>query len=259
MSALQMVAGDFDKAFAIAIDDVASEESSAPIDLANGISLNNDGGNNAYLITTGGSAILGGRTALTLETTFAMSTNNSNTNTLLSYVITGPVDEVQLRVLPTGQINFGINGTLVNSGAITQLLDGKAHHIAVSWDNTAGDVRIYADGQLVYTATGIRAGYTIGSGGTLTLGQDQDSVDGTYDATQNFSGTVYDVRVWDSAISDEQIAGNYQQVPGASETGLVANWRMAGLVSGTTVTEAVAGRNFTVSHVAVGGLSRRAP
>ncbi len=129
----------FDRSFTINLTDL-TEESTSPSDLSTGISINTDGGNNAYLRTTNGGAVFGGQTALTLETSFAITSNNSNTNTLVSYFTSTGSDEVQLRVLPTGAIHFGINGTVVTSSAFSQLIDGKTHHIGVSWDNTNGDV-----------------------------------------------------------------------------------------------------------------------
>ncbi len=84
-------------------------------------------------------------------------------------------------------------------------------------------------------------------------GQEQDTLDGGYDTTQCFRGTLYDLRVWNSAISDEQIATNYQHVPGTADSGLVANWRMSGLSGGNTVVDSVGGVNLSVANVAVGG------
>ncbi len=242
----------FDRTYTIALNDLA-EDTNSPTDLSSGINLNNDGGNTAYLRTTNGGAIFGGQTALTLETSFAIGTNNSNTNTLVSYYTSTGSDEVQLRVLPTGAIHFGINGTVINSPVVSQLIDGKMHSVAVSWDNTNGDVRYFVDGQLVGTATGLKTGYTLQGSGTLVLGQDQDTLDGTYDPAQCFKGTLYDLRVWNNAISDEQISNNYQQVAGFNESGLVANWRMSGLSGGNTVVDSVGGVNLTVANVAAGG------
>ncbi len=85
------------------------------------------------------------------------------------------------------------------------------------------------------------------------MGQEQDSLNGGYLTSQVLKGTLYDVRVWNSAISDEQIALNYQQSPGTSETGLISNWRMSGLSGGNTVVDSVGGVNLTVANVALGG------
>ena len=205
-------------------------------------------------MTSSGGSVFGGRAGLTLEVSYAISSNASSENPLVSYAVAGADNEVFLRISPSGALMFTINNAaVVSSPTFAQLVDGKLHAVAVSWDNTNGDVRFYIDGQLVHTTTGLKAGTTLQGSGTLVLGQDQDSVNGGYNATQRFSGTLYDVRVWDRAISDEQISLNYQQVPGATETGLVANWRMSGISSGTTVVDSVGGVNLTLANVAVGG------
>ena len=43
---------------------------------------------------------------------------------------------------------------------------------------------------------GHRIGYTIRAGGSLVLGQEQDSVGGGFDSTQSFQGTLTNVNVW---------------------------------------------------------------
>ncbi len=52
----------FDKAYTIALNNL-TEESNSPTDLSAGINLNMDGGNNAYLMTSSGGSVFGGRTA----------------------------------------------------------------------------------------------------------------------------------------------------------------------------------------------------
>ncbi len=84
----------------------------------------------------------------------------------------GVDNEVYLRVSSAGVINLTIDGNATAStSAIPSLLDGKTHAIAVSWDNTNGDVSFYIDGQFVQTSTGIKAGITLAGGGTLVMGK----------------------------------------------------------------------------------------
>lgn len=53
--------------------------------------------------------------------------------------------------------------------------------------------------------SGFKKGYTIRHGGTLVLGQDQDSVGGGFDATQSFQGMLSNVNLWDHVLSPTQI------------------------------------------------------
>lgn len=244
----------FDKAFTVNINNL-TESNATPADLSSGINLNTDGGNNAYLRSTSAGSVFGGLTALTLEAQYSLKNNASGDNMLVSYAVPAGADnEVYLRISPTGILGLSINGvTSSTSSPYAQLIDGKIHSVAVSWDNTNGDVAFYIDGQLVQIATGLKAGTTLAGGGTLVIGQEQDSVDGGYNSAQMFSGTVHDIRVWNRAISAEQISQNYQQKLTDIPSGLVANWRMTGLVSGTTAVDSVGGVNLTVANVAVGG------
>ncbi len=243
----------FDKNYTISLNNL-TEENTAPTDLSSGVNLNTDGGNNAYLMTSNGGAVVGGLTAMTIEVEYSLRNNASGDNVFFSYAVAGADNEVLLRISPTGVLNFGINqATVATSTSYPQLLDGKMHAIAVSWDNTNGDVSFYIDGQLVQTSTGLKTGAAIASGGTLVLGQEQDSVNGGYNASQSFSGTLHDVRVWNRAISAEQVSYNYQNVAGVTETGLVANWRMSGISGGNTVVDSVGTANLTLANVSVGG------
>ncbi len=243
----------FDKAYTIALNNL-TEESNSPSDLSAGINLNTDGGNNAYLMTSSGGSVFGGLSALTIEAQFAIANNASQDNAIVSYNVAGTDNEFFLLVTNAGRISIALDAlTVTSANTYTQLLDGRAHTVAASWDNTNGDIRFYVDGQLVETSTGTKASVTLGVGGTMVVGQEQDSVNGGFNSAQRFSGTIYDLRVWDRAISDEQVALNYQQAPGSTETGLRANWRMSGLSGGNTVVDSVGGVNLTVANVAVGG------
>ena len=251
----------YDKAFTVSLNNL-TENTATPSDLSTGINLNTDSGNNAYLRSTSGGSVFGGLTAMTLEVEYTMKTPSSVNNTLISYAsASGSTNnEVMLTINASGRIQISLNGTdLVSTAAFTQLLDGKSHALAVSWDNTNGDIVYYIDGQLVESNTGFKAGTTIAAGGTLAIGQDQDTVDGSYDSTQRFSGTLHDIRVWNRAISSEQVAQNYQQKLGDTPTGLVANWRMTALSSGTTVVDSVGGINLTVANITGGGWTTSTP
>ena len=45
----------------------------------------------------------------------------------------------------------------------------------------------------------------IGGGGFLVLGQEQDSVGGSFDATQSFIGGMTGVNIWDHVMKDQEI------------------------------------------------------
>lgn len=61
------------------------------------------------------------------------------------------------------------------------------------------------DGVLRRQGTGLKTGYTITGGGSLVLGQEQDSVGGGFDANQSFQGSLTNVNVWSSVLTASAI------------------------------------------------------
>ena len=83
--------------------------------------------------------------------------------------------------------------------------DGVWHHICASWESSSGSWKFYKDGDLKQQGTNFKRRYTIRQGGTLVLGQEQDSVGGGFDTSQSFEGMLSNVNVWDQVLSEAQI------------------------------------------------------
>ncbi len=83
--------------------------------------------------------------------------------------------------------------------------DGHWHHICVSWSFLAGLWEIYKDG--IYQASGYRleAAHLIKTDGILTIGQDQDSSGGGFEASQSYIGELTDLNMWDIALNATEI------------------------------------------------------
>lgn len=225
-----------------------------------GLSINTDGGNDAYLKADSGGAILGGRTELTLEFDFAIGTNAGLDNPLLSYAVAGDPNEVYVNIKPTGAIQFGIeSSSQLTAGTYAQLLDGDRHQVAVTWNRADGTVRFYVDGALVESFAGFKTGANIDSGGTLVIGQEQDSVGGGFATNQVFSGTLYDVRVFSDVRTATEIrSGRLADLP-RYESGMVANWRFDDWHTDGTTTEAVSGNDLTLGHASGTGFVASQP
>ena len=82
--------------------------------------------------------------------------------------------------------------------------DGVWHHICVSWESSSGSWKFYKDGLLEDDGS-LKAGHTIGSGGTFVLGQDQDSVGGGFNAAESFQGMLSNVNVWNRVLTATEI------------------------------------------------------
>ncbi len=241
----------YDKAFSVSLNDLAEGNDNAPTNLSSGIELNTDGGNDAYLIAQDGGAILGGLTSFTFETQFA-TTSGANNTPLLSYEIgTYNSNIVVVDVSTSGNLRLTIGGTTVETDyAYANLADGQIHSVAATWDNSSGAWAIYVDGETVGSGTGLRVGYTIASGGSLVFGQEQDGANMGYSSNQVFSGTLYDLRLWNEVRSEPEIALNYQNKfdAGNLPSGLVANWQMDGFNGSNQVVDLVSGNNLSIGH-----------
>ena len=83
--------------------------------------------------------------------------------------------------------------------------DGVWHHICVTWRNSDGRLQIYKDGSLHFHGISLNTGYTIKSGGSLVLGQEQDTPGGSFDPNQSFVGLLNGVNVWKTVLSASEI------------------------------------------------------
>ena len=234
----------------------------APTDLSNGIELNTDGGNDAYLISdTGLSQSL---SATTVEILFAA--NDTPTETVFISFNNPTGDELSLQINDPSnslEIDFGA-GTTVNASAIdyrAALVDGTVHSLSVTWDSTAGDWAIYIDGVFIESGTGLSAGSSLDTtNGQFVFGQEQDGQNSGYDSTQYFSGTFYDVRIWNDVRTAGEISQYYQQqldlTPAeAAAVGLVANWQMDGFDGSSQVVDIVSGNNLSIAHASGTGFT----
>ena len=251
----------YDEAFTISLNNLI-EDNNAPTNLSSGIELNTDGGNNAYLETTNGSAIIGGLSQFTLESKVSFADDGQQI--IFSYSTTTYNDGLQLQQA-NNHLRFVINDSIIDFTAIdySTLLDGQIRDIAVSWDNTNGDVAVYIDGELIETATGFATGEVIDTdaSSSITFGMDTDVPSGSYQSFQTFRGTHYDVRLWNEVRSEAEISLNYRQKfdSGSLPTGLIANWQMDGFNGSNQVVDVVSGNNLSIGHATGTGFIASTP
>ncbi len=241
----------------------------APVDLQavatneGGASINADGGNDTYFVADNGAALLGGLTTVTIESTFSITTPGADLSPLLSYADGSNDEELGLFLKSDGRIWFGVhsNGSPIQStvGNYSQLFDGAVHHVGVSWDASNGAVVFYIDGAEVESFNGYQTGQVITGGGELVFGQDQDSELGGFKTIDVFSGTLYDVRIFNDIRTSGEIAASYNQTLPSSEAGMIANWAFDDMSVGGEVTDTVSGNNLTERHVVGTGFSASTP
>ena len=68
------------------------------------------------------------------------------------------------------------------------------------------------DGQLTDNGGGLKKGHVVPRGGTVVLGQDQDSVGGGFQTSDAFGpGQLTEVNMWSKVLSRSEIAAQYQE------------------------------------------------
>ncbi|NWR00432.1 AGRD2 protein, partial [Paradoxornis webbianus] len=140
-------------------------------------------------------------------------TRSQEVATIFSYAVPAFINEFQLRgcVDEEGFVRFA----LIVHGHHSPYLpvfraDGQWHHFCVTWQQENGTWAIYADGKRRATASGLcsvgpSAPQAIFGQGTFIIGQDQDSLGGTFRAKESFSGNITDLHIWQKVLSTEQI------------------------------------------------------
>ncbi|NXG83709.1 AGRD2 protein, partial [Stercorarius parasiticus] len=133
--------------------------------------------------------------------------------TIFSYAVPAFINEFQLRgfVDEEGFVRFA----LIVHGHHSPYLpvfraDGQWHHFCVTWQQENGTWAIYADGKRRASASGLcavgpSAPQAIYGQGTFIIGQDQDSLGGTFREKESFSGNITDLHIWQKVLSAEQI------------------------------------------------------
>ncbi|KFV95451.1 putative G-protein coupled receptor 144, partial [Eurypyga helias] len=133
--------------------------------------------------------------------------------TIFSYAVPAFINEFQLRgfVDEEGFVRFA----LIVHGHHSPYLpmfraDGQWHHFCVTWQRENGTWAIYADGKRRASASGLCAAgpsapQAIYGQGTFIIGQDQDSLGGTFRAKESFSGNITDLHIWQKVLDAEQI------------------------------------------------------
>jgi Ca2+-binding RTX toxin-like protein len=148
---------------------------------------------------------------------------------LLSYAVEGNSNEFLLEAGSQGTLRLIIDGqTRYDTPILTRsLADGEPHRVSLTWDSQTGAVAFYIDGELahegVYTAS---IGRVIASGGTLVIGQEQDTVGGGFQRNEYLPGSVGDIRIFNDIRSAAEVAGHAFGTLTGTEQGLVNNWQV---------------------------------
>lgn len=114
------------------------------------------------------------------------------------------------------------NSTLYNSSPIIVPI-GSQNHIAVTMNKVTLKMHVYLNGELVFTRNIPNVDFIDNT--TLRIGAQYDSA---YYKGENsyYHGNIGDVRLWNRALSQEEIKSNMYKALTGAETGLKGYWKL---------------------------------
>ncbi|MBL4647937.1 MAG: hypothetical protein JKY13_03135, partial [Gammaproteobacteria bacterium] len=132
-----------------------------------------------------------------------LKSSATNAGTIFSYVTNTTVFIKTLVLTDLTNLSLSVNDTASTVSNVS-CNDGAWHHIAVSWQNSDGKALFYKDGVLMHSAT-IGMGQILLAGGTLMIGEEQDSVGDELDVNEALEGELAHIRFHRRVLSVEEI------------------------------------------------------
>ncbi|KAJ1097586.1 hypothetical protein NDU88_002704 [Pleurodeles waltl] len=106
-----------------------------------------------------------------------------------------------------GTIQFVIGDPAFRELPVVALLDNRWHHICVIWSSIQGKYWFYVDRRLATTGSRFQKGYELPPGGSLVLGQEQDTIGGGFDSSESFVGSLAGFAMWNRSLSPGEVSG----------------------------------------------------
>uniref|UniRef100_A0A8C3LHT6 Pentraxin (PTX) domain-containing protein n=1 Tax=Chrysolophus pictus TaxID=9089 RepID=A0A8C3LHT6_CHRPC len=101
-----------------------------------------------------------------------------------------------------GSARFFIGDAEFRQLPVTPLLDGKWHHLCLTWSSSHGQYRFYVDRRLLAAGSVFQQGYEVPAGGSLVLGQQQSRSEGFVP----FLGQLAGLALWSRALLPGEVA-----------------------------------------------------
>ncbi|KAM6407750.1 pentraxin-4 [Rhynochetos jubatus] len=105
-----------------------------------------------------------------------------------------------------GSAHFVIGDGEFRELPVMQLLDGKWHHLCLTWSSGQGQYRFYVDRRLLAAGSGFWKGYEIPAGGSLVLGREQDCPGRHSGTVAAFVGHLAGFALWSRALLPGEVA-----------------------------------------------------
>uniref|UniRef100_A0A8C4UU44 Pentraxin 4 n=1 Tax=Falco tinnunculus TaxID=100819 RepID=A0A8C4UU44_FALTI len=128
---------------------------------------------------------------------------------LLSYTTQNGSRELAVRGcgrdLPRS-VHFVIRNRHFRELPVMPLLDGKWHHLCLTWSSGQGQYRFYVDRRVLAAGSGFQQGYEIPAGGSLVLGWEQDHPGRDLGTAEAFVGHLAGFVLWSRALLPGEVA-----------------------------------------------------
>ncbi|KAG8546952.1 hypothetical protein GDO81_029443 [Engystomops pustulosus] len=138
-----------------------------------------------------------------------VKTNVSYVGTILSYA----TEENDNKLVLHGRhgatydsLHFVIGDPAFRELPIVPLADGSWHHTCFIWSSIQGKYWFYVDRRLISTGSRFQKGYEIPPGGSLVLGQEQDTLGGGFDSSEAFVGQLAGFAMWNRALAPGEVS-----------------------------------------------------
>jgi len=129
--------------------------------------------------------------------------------------------------LPTLEVKNG-SGTVANTSGTTSIADGDWHQVTVTWDQSSGSLqRLFVDGVMVGSAH--TSGAWSFATSPLMIGDSPDAF------WEEFRGEIADVRIYNTGLTDGQVAADFATAPKPDAANLVGHYTFDE-ATGTTAT-----------------------
>ncbi|XP_077867195.1 neuronal pentraxin-2-like [Saccoglossus kowalevskii] len=118
----------------------------------------------------------------------------------VSYAVSIRTNEISLIGMSGSKIRPFIKN--INLGDYNhQFTDGEWHHLCMTWRGSDGEWQLIQDAVVIASDNGVETGEYIAGGGSFIIGQEQDSVGGSFEAYQSFVGEISNYNIWNYALS----------------------------------------------------------
>ncbi|KAM9222625.1 pentraxin-4 [Leptosomus discolor] len=105
-----------------------------------------------------------------------------------------------------GSARFVIGDGQFRELPVVPLLDGKWHHLCLTWSSSQGQYRFYVDRRLLAAGSGFQRGYEIPAGGSLVLGWEHDLPGRDFGIAEAFAGHLAGFALWSRALLPGEVA-----------------------------------------------------